>query len=1142
MNRVTQFPACAALAALFIGYSEGNGAEISAPAKPADAHKLIDAIRISVPDVAEASREAVNNLKRITVPKGFKLELWAAEPMLGNPVAFCLDEKGRVFVSETYRYRTSVLDIRHYMFMLEEDLACRTVEDRVELIRRNFGKQFEDLKIESEVIRLIEDRDGDGKADFSSIYADKFDSVLDGIASGVLARKGKVYFTNIPHLWELSGIDKEGKAVSRRSLSYGYGVRFSFTGHDMHGLAIGPDGKLYFSIGDRGATVVTKELKLLPYPDEGAVFRCNLDGTEMEVVHRGLRNPQELAFDNYGNLFTGDNDFDHGDEERLVYIAEGGDSGWRVGYQHSLIGYDLVPWKNEHIWMSHYSRQADFNGQPLPNRIEDIGVRPAAYLPPISNVENGPSGLTFYPGTGMPAKYDNHFFLTHFKGNIANSKIQAFSVKPKGAAFELDDSETVVGNLQPTDVEFGPDGAMYFSDWGEGWTRTRKGRIYRMVHETAGSSPIVKETQKILGEGFGERSVKELTSLLGHQDRRVRQEAHLELADRGPKVIAALSNIAKQNGNQFARLHAIWALGIIGRDASWALKSLETLLKDNDAEVRAQAAKVLGEGNYRAATSALIAALNDSSARVKFFAAIGLGKFRKKEALPALLDMIAANNGKDAYLRHAGVMGLVGINHYASLVQLAKHESAAVRMAVLLAFRKLQRPEVAVFLKDKDPRLIIEAARAINDAKIDPATPQLAALINDLPDVPEKYRVMLLLRVINANYRLGTGNHALALAKYASLTSQPAEMRSEALYDLGTWANPHQRDRVMGVYRPLKNRSGTMAASALKPLIKTLLSTAPDDVRVAAAQAAVNLNLTEAGEIFFGMVGDNKTDTKVRIAALNGLAGLKDAQLSRAISLILNQKQKKLRAAALGLVANLDGAAAVQHVATALSSGSMEEKQQALGSVAAINDGRADALLTDWMKGLIAGAVPPGLRLDVLESAEKRASTGRLKTLLGQYQRQFKDGDELAQWKIAESGGSLENGRELFMTRNDVQCLRCHKLNGTGGEAGPDLTGIGAKQPREYLLESIVLPSAKIAPGFETIQVDTKDDRNFAGIIRREDEKELVLFSAEDGEIKVKKSDIVFRKTGLSGMPAGFHLMLGKRSVRDIVEFLASQR
>src|SRR4029450_344318 len=119
-------------------------------------------------------------------------------PMPPNPVAIDFDEKGRLFVSETYRYRTSVLDIRDYMPMLELDLALRTIEDRLAMHQKVFGEQHKDFAIESEVVRLVEDTNHDGVADKSSIYADGFNSELDGIASGGLARHGQGWVTTIP--------------------------------------------------------------------------------------------------------------------------------------------------------------------------------------------------------------------------------------------------------------------------------------------------------------------------------------------------------------------------------------------------------------------------------------------------------------------------------------------------------------------------------------------------------------------------------------------------------------------------------------------------------------------------------------------------------------------------------------------------------------------------------------------------------------------------------------------------------------------------------------------------------------------------------------------------------------------------------
>src|SRR6478735_12685756 len=127
--------------------------------------ELQPAERLPTPVIDAASDDATLALKRFSLPAGLEAKLWAAEPMLANPVAFDFDEKGRLFISETYRYRTSVLDIRDYMGMLERDLANRTIEDRLKMQHEVFGEEAaKQFAIESEVVRLIEDKDGDGKA------------------------------------------------------------------------------------------------------------------------------------------------------------------------------------------------------------------------------------------------------------------------------------------------------------------------------------------------------------------------------------------------------------------------------------------------------------------------------------------------------------------------------------------------------------------------------------------------------------------------------------------------------------------------------------------------------------------------------------------------------------------------------------------------------------------------------------------------------------------------------------------------------------------------------------------------------------------------------------------------------------------
>lgn len=589
------------------------------------------------PKVAPASAEPGIAQKRIRVPKGMQLDLWAAEPMLANPICFCIDEKGRIYVAETFRLHAGVTDNRGHPTWLDDDLACRTVEDRLALYKKHLGKNFPSYEKHHDRVRLLEDTKGTGKADKDTVFADGFNDAVSGLGSGLLARRGNVYFTNIPDLWLLKDTKGTGVADQRTKLSSGYGVHIAFIGHDLHGLRMGPDGKLYFSIGDRGFHVKTPDGRVLDNPDSGAVLRCNPDGSDLEVVATGLRNPQELAFDAYGNLWAGDNNADGGDQARLVYVVEGGDSGWRIGYQYMSIPGGLGPWNAEKMWHTPWDGQA-------------------AYLvPPIAHLSSGPSGFCAYPGLGLADRYKDHFFLADFRGGSGGSGVRSFGVKPKGAAFEMVDHHEFLGSVLATDVDFGYDGAMYVSDWVEGWGLTGKGRIWR-VHDTKkAKDPVVQSVKKVMAEGFTQRPQEELLKLLEHPDMRVRQEAQFALVDKGKEVTDALVKVAYLEKNQFARLHAIWALGQLGR-----VNSLDRLCGDTDVEVSIQAVKTIGNSRSKKpdiTTSRMLRVLlKNPERRVRFHAALTLGKVGEVTDAPFIVEMLRDAGDKDPYLRHAGVM------------------------------------------------------------------------------------------------------------------------------------------------------------------------------------------------------------------------------------------------------------------------------------------------------------------------------------------------------------------------------------------------------------------------------------------------------------------------------------------------------
>ncbi|MFO0890385.1 MAG: PVC-type heme-binding CxxCH protein [Isosphaeraceae bacterium] len=1079
------------------------------------------------PPIAPASEEGERAIRSFRVPEGLKVELFAAEPLLANPVAFCIDEHGVFYVAETFRHGAGVTDTRGHMDWLDDDLACRTVADRVAMYRRYLGPGFEAFKVEHERVRRVVDRDGDGRADAATVFADGFNDPAAGIGAGLLARKGDVYYACIPWLWKLRDTEGQGQATERTLLHEGYGVHVGFLGHDLHGLKMGPDGRLYFTIGDRGFRVRTREGNVLTVPDTGTVLRCEPDGTKLEVFAAGLRNPQEVAFDEYGNLFTCDNNSDSGDKARWVHLVEGGDSGWRIGYQFMEEPYSRGPWNEEMLWDPDLARKAGY------------------LLPPLANISDGPSGLAYHPGVStLPDRYRGHFFLVDFRGSSGQSGIRSLALKPKGASFELSDPGEFVWRALATDVDFGPDGHLYFSDWVEGWEKPQKGRIYRVSDPSRRADPAVAEVRRLLGEGMEQRSPEGLVGLLAHADMRVRQEAQYELARRG--AAEELASVARSARGRLPRVHALWGLGQVARRKGGSPGApprdvFVALLADPDAEIRAQAAMLAGEARDPAAFPGLVALLRDSEPRVRSFAATSLGKLGRREAFEPLLALLRENQDRDPYLRHAAVMGLAGLADIPALERAATDGSPSVRRGVLLSLRRLGSPSVATFLGDADPDLVLEAARAINDVPIDAALPRLAAM-----EPPGPSSLPLLRRVANARFRLGRSEDAAALAATAAREALPEAVRVLALEMLAEWPRPSGRDKVVGLWRPLPARPDGPAADALRPGLDALLMAGTDAVRRKAIQAAAALAIKDAAPRLVALAADARLSDASRTEALRALEAFGDPGLAALARQLVRTAGPRARIAAVRILVRDDPCAARTAIDEILRSGTSEERQGIFAILAASPDPAADKVLADWLDRLLAGAVPDDVRLDLLEAAERKG-TEPLRARLERYQASKPKDDPLAPYRETLTGGNADRGREIFLTKSEVSCLRCHKIadregDAMGGEVGPELIGVGGRQPRDYLLESIVAPDRKIAEGFESVVVATADGKVLTGVLKGEDREQLRLVTAEGHPVTIAKSEIEERRRGPSAMPADLVTKLSRSEIRDLVEFLATSK
>jgi putative membrane-bound dehydrogenase-like protein len=1115
-----------------------------APVKPGEV------VQLTAEEARKAAAEAREGLS-IQLADGLELNVWAGEQLVADTLPIDIDSHGVAYVGSTPR-GSQWLDTRQHPDWVPELQRLKTTEDLRQFFREKMAtelsdkntwipdfnkdgvRDFRDLMGVPERIFRVEDTDGDGIADKSTVVYEGFNKdIAADILGGIMVHSsGDVYATIAPDLWRLRDTNGDGILDSQESISHGYSVHPSFSGHDMSALTQGPDGKIYWKIGEIGMNVVDKTGKRWAHPHTGAVLRSNPDGSDFEVYAYGVRNPQEIAFDDYGNLISADNDGDYpGEEERIIYIAEGSDTGWRSTWQ---FGKFTDPNNNRYNpWIDEGMFKVRFPGQP-------------SYItPPIAPFAAGPSGFAYNPGTALDPSWKGHFFVTSFTGNPANARTFGFTLDPKGAGFQLGEMKQMVQGVLAPGMKIGPDGAIYLTDWVLGWSPTGKGRVWKLDSAAGKGSAARAEVRRLLEETFTSRPVPELVQLLANEDQRVRLKAQFELvrrADRQALSGAAGSTTVAGRQGQLSRIHAIWGLGQMLRSGRVEAGALMPLLSDADPEIRAQAAKELGHARAAAAASALVPLVKDSSPRVRYFATVALGRLAYRPAMPAVVDMLAADNEQDVYLRNAGVVALTGIGDRAALASLATHASRGVRLAAVIALRRLQDPGVARFLEDSDPVVVKEAATAINDeGGILPALPALAGVLAR----PAVSGEPLVRRAISANLRIGDAAAATRVGAYATRTDVPEPLRVEAIATLGVWSAPSNMDRVDGSWiAPLPQRDGSTAQAEITRLASLATGTAATPaVKVAWIEAVAKLGLKpQAGALLALLKSD--PEATVRVASLGALQTLAVPELEPGVRAAMADTDLTVRTAAIAALPEMPLAppAKAELLTAAINVGNTAEKQSAIHGLAQVPGSEAAQALGRLADDLASGSIAPGLQLDVLEAMQATKAAPMQQRL-----DQLKVGRDLANISAVfpqalTTGGSPVRGRQVAAQHPAAQCARCHTIGGgSGAEVGPNLAGVASRLNRQELLQALIDPSARIAPGYGQVSVTLKNGDKVSGTLREESPAAIAIVDASGQLRRIQAADIATRTNGVSAMPP-MNLLLTPREIRDVVEFLSTLR
>jgi len=559
---------------------------------------------------------ALEEMKQMTVADGLEVTLFAAEPMLVNPADMDIDARGRVWITEGANYR----------------------------LFQKWGK----LRPEGDRIVILEDTDSDGVADNAKTFYQGNDV---NSALGICVLGSKVIVSCSPKVMVFTDANGDDQADGPPQILFS-GIGGVDHDHGAHAFVFGPDGKLYFNMGNDGKQLKTPDGSKFvvdlagnevngsgkPYR-QGMVFRCNLDGSALETLGWNFRNNYEVAVDSFGTLWQSDNDDDGNKSVRINYVMEFGN----FGFVDELTG---AGWGQAWRKANEKSKLSDDEKPRFHWHLDDPGVVPTLLVTGAGS----PTGLALYEGKLLPKEFQGRMIHCDAGPRV----VRAYPVTPDGAGYKASMKDILSSEdswFRPADVCAAPDGSLYVADWNDAGVgghnmadhnlSTMRGRVYRVAPK--GSKPSVPRVDL--------KSAAGCVAALQSPNLATRYLAWTELSRLQRKAEKALAKVWKAS-DAAMRARALHLLARIeGKEANYIAQALT----DKDPNIR-----ITGLRIARSLKLDMIPCvkqlIKDQSAQVRRECAIALRHSKSSEAPKLWASLAQQHDGKDRwYLEALGI-------------------------------------------------------------------------------------------------------------------------------------------------------------------------------------------------------------------------------------------------------------------------------------------------------------------------------------------------------------------------------------------------------------------------------------------------------------------------------------------------------